>query len=912
MISARTHIPAWCLVLALLVVLRPSGAVGWMSWAGSRVVRIELDNTTRVRDKEVLKLLGLRGGRTLDPRQLERGIGLVAQKTEVGRLVVRGEETPDGMVVRVEVRPRLLARSVKVAGVPRRLRKRLEGLLRTRVDRPVRDPLLRKDRENLEEAMREEGYPRARVWAEVLPDPSGQWARVTFRVAPGEPERIAGVEVPGGIPLEPWRLRAVLGLGPGDPASRTRLREGVERLLRVLWDEGYPEARVQGEPAFESGKGGVVLRLPLVAGRPTRIRLTGFEGWLMRDLKRALRSRFGRVIDAEWCEEAARLLKDVLRDRGYREARVGWAVQAAGRGREVAFRIAAGPRFCVRRVRFLGNRSIPARRLRRYMALVQGGIVGPPVFTDRALARDLQVLRDYYATKGFWDARIEMEALTVSAEGEVDLTLRVHEGVRYRWGRLRVEVRGGLEAEPVERMIRGYMGPWADRGALERARQAVLQKLGSRGYPNARAAFEVAKNPQKGAVDAVFRVETGPRVRFGRVVVAGNVRTQTKVVQRELTFRRGDPWDPGAVRESRQRLYRLGFFQRVRIGPADPPDREGMQDVLVEVEEQDAGVLEFGLGYGTEEGIKGSARIAHTNLQGYGRFLGLRMDFDRFDRSVALNFREPWLFNHPLDLRLSLVRRTEDRDAYRLSSLGFQASLERALGPRAKGSVLYTLESNDLSDVSEEAAEAGADTGNYLLSSVGPVLVWDSRDDPFNPRRGFYHSFQAEWASDLLGSEVRFERYVASLSGFFSYGRATLALQVRGGIAFTLTQAADLPVNKRFFLGGRSSVRGFRRDEIGPKDAAGDPVGGDVMVNLRAELRWRLRKRLGLAVFWDGGNVWNRSLGPPDYTKLRRGAGAGVRYETPVGPLALDLGFKLDRKAGEDPYVWHFTVGNVF
>ena len=905
------HIPAWCLVLALLAAFWPSGAAGWMPWAGARIARIEIDNTTRVRDKEILKLLGLRKGRTLDPRRLERGIALVAQKSEVGRLVVRGEETPEGVAVSIEVRPRLLARNVKVTGVPRRLRKRLEGLLRTHVDRPVRDALLWKDRENLEEAMREEGYPRARVWAEVLPDPSGQWARVTFRVDPGEPERIVEVEVPGGIPLEPWRLRAVLGLGPGDPASRTRLREGVERLLQVLWDEGYPEARLEGQPAFESGKGGVVLRLPLVVGRPTRIRLTGFEGWLMRDLRRALRARFGRVIDPGWCGEAARILEDMLRNRGYREARVGWAVESGRQSRSVAFRIAAGPRFRVRRVRFVGNRSIPARRLRRYMALVQGGVVGPPVFTDRALARDLQVLRDYYATKGFWDARVEKEAFIVSAEGDVDLTLRVHEGVRYGWGRLQVQVRG-VDAGPVERVIRGHMGRWADRGALERARQAVLRALGSQGYPNARAAFDVAKDPQRGVVDAVFRVEAGPRVRFGRVVVTGNVRTQTKVIRRELTFRRGDPWDPGAVRESRQRLYRLGFFQRVRIGPAAPPDREGMQDVLVEVEEQDAGVLEFGLGYGTEEGVKGSARIAHANLQGYGRFLGLRMDFDRFDRSVAVNFREPWLFNHPLDLRLSLVRRTEDRDAYRLSSLGFQASLERALGPRAKGSVLYTLESNKLSDVSEEAAEAGADTGSYLLSSVGPVVVWDSRDDPFNPRRGFYHSFQAEWASDLLGSEVRFERYVASMSGFFSYGRATLALQARGGIAFTLTQAADLPVNKRFFLGGRSSVRGFRRDEIGPKDAAGDPVGGDVMVNLRAELRWRWKKRLGIAVFWDGGNVWNRSLGPPDYTELRQGAGVGVRYGTPVGPLALDLGFKLDRRGGEDPYVWHFTVGNVF
>ncbi len=896
--------------LGVLVGLVPASAGEALGWEGLPLARVELVNGTRVGDAEVLRLLGLRPGVRLSPRELERGVSLLALKPEVDRVVVRGTRSAGGMALRVEVSPRLLARSVDLAGVPRGVDSRLRSLLKTRVDQPVREPVLRADEKTLAEAMIAEGYPDARVAAEVVPGGSGQWARVRFRVHPGEPTRVVRIEVPPGQPLEPRRLWALLGLGPGDPASRTRLREGVRRLVRVLWDEGYPEARVEG-PRFDPEDGGAVLRLPLMVGERTDIRVEGIDAWAARPLKEELRLRLGRPIDRAWCRDAAEDLQRVLRAQGYREARVVPEITRAYGRRRVVFHVTRGLRARLEEVRFVGNRSIPARKLLKYMSLVQGGLFGPPPFTDKALARDLRVLGDYYATKGFWDARVEVAELTFSPSGRGRMTLRVQEGRRYRWGDVRFEVIGEAPGDPAS-VVRVRRGGRADPSAVDFGRQELLRWLGRSGYPEARVAYEMHPRPESATVDVTFRVRTGPRTRFGRTVVSGNVRTRTKVIRRELTFRKGDPWDPEAVRESRQRLYRLGFFQKVRIVPADGLNPDGTRDVEVRVEEQDAGLIEWGVGYGSEERVKGFLGISHGNLQGYGRSLGLRADYDALQWSTALNFREPWLFNHPWDLRLTLIRRQQNREAYDLQSLGFQASVEREMGRRSRGSILYTLESNRLSNVEEETELTNSDTGTYLLSSIGPVVVLDMRDDPFNPRRGTYTVFRAEWASPLLGSQARFERYVGSVSGFLSAGRFTLALLARGGIALTAAQTAQLPVNKRFFLGGRSTVRGFERDEIGPQAEDGTPIGGDVMVNLKAEGRWRFGKRFGVALFWDAGNVWNRSVEPPNYTELRQSVGFGLRYETPVGPMSLDVGFKLPRKGDESPYAWHFTVGNVF
>ncbi|NOY45103.1 MAG: outer membrane protein assembly factor BamA [Deltaproteobacteria bacterium] len=895
--------------LLLTLVLVAAAAVAGQG--GDVVSRLVVENRTRVRDKEVLRLLGLRAGRPLDRREIERGLGLLARKVEVGEVRVEAEPGAGGETVTVTVLPRLLVRSVGVRGGPRRVRERAEARLRTVPDRPVVWPRIEKDRAEIREVFRREGYPEARVAPEIRPDGSGQWAEVVFRVEPGEPRRVVEVRWPPVFPVEPWRRTALLGLGRGDRASEPDLEAGVRRLVSFLRRNGYPEARA-GSSRFVPADGGVRLTVGVIAGRPIRFRFEGVPEWRKGALRAALRERFGQPVDRAWLDAAAGAVAEVLRADGYRDVRVSPREDPAGDTGErvVTFQVEPGPRVSVKRVEFRGNETLSSRRLRRYMALVQGGVLRPPPFTQDALERDLRVLTEYYATKGFWDARVSLQEMTVDPGGAASLTLRVEEGTRYRWGEVSVRVSGDESFRaPVDRV---RSGGWADAGELEEVRRELIQRLAEAGFPEGRVTYETRVRRKSGVVDVAFRVDTGPRIRFGKVVVSGNARTQTKVVRRELTFRPGAPWDPAAIRASRQRLYDLGFLRRVEVVPVPTLAPTGVRDVEVRVEEQDAGLFEFGLGYGTEEGVKGFMGLSHGNLGGYGRSLGGRYDFDRLERSLAVNFREPWLFNHPVDLRLSLVDRVSDLPAYHLNATALQVSLDKRLGPKARGSLVYTLESNRLTDLVPEAVEAGAPVTSYLLSSIGPFLAWDSRNDPFRPRRGFYHTLQAEWATDLLASEVQFERYTGTVSGYFSSGRFTLALLARGGLGLTRGKTAELPVNKRFYLGGRSTVRGFHRDAIGPRSADGSPLGGDVMVNLRAELRYRWRGAVGFAVFWDAGNVWNRSVEPPQYGELRQGAGVGFRYETPVGPLALDLGINLSPREDEDRTVWHFTVGNVF
>ncbi|GAB4264902.1 MAG: hypothetical protein Kow0092_16830 [Deferrisomatales bacterium] len=879
---------------------------------GRRVTRVEIRNDSRVPEAEIRDLFLLAPGDAYDPGRVQRGLALLAQKPEIRNALVTGEPDGDGVAVSVHVLPAPLVRSVGFVGHRRVRTGDLESRLRTRIDRPVRRVLLERDVEALRELYAEEGFPEAAVHPRVEPIPPGHWVRVVFEIDEGAPLEIVGFDLPEGLPVDRDRILHLVGLEKGDPASMPRLRRGLERLVRVLRREGYLEARV-ARARFREARGGVVAVIPLVAGERTYVVIDGVGAWAARPLREIVRAHYGRDMDEGWAQGVAERLEERLRADGYRTAAVEAELGRRYGQKRVAFHVRRGPKVRVEKVRFEGNVSLSARRLRKYMQLAVGGWFGPPPLTDEALDRDLEVLKDLYAAEGFLDARVALLDTRLDEDGRATLLIHVDEGRRYRLGRVSYLCDRAFTPEAAARLSGLAPGEVADPGRIEAARRELLRALERRGYVSAKVVYDTVRDPVGQRLDVTFRVEGGHRAEVGKLVISGNVRTRTEVIRRELTVREGAPWNPEEALRSRQRLFRLGFFRRVEYEPLPGEVDGGVRDVRVLVEEQDAGTASFGAGYGTEEGLKASALVAHANLFGTGRSLEARADYDQIDRSYAVNFREPWFLNRRMDLRLSLLKTLERRESFKRSAYGFQGGLERQLSDRVGATLLYTLERSDLIGVPAEAVLSPVDDEPYWLSALGPLLAWDSRDDPFHPRRGYFHTVQAELAFGGLGSDVTYQRYLARMSGYFSAGRTTLALLAGAGVALDGLRRAEVPVNKRFFLGGRTTIRGFDRDRVGPLTSGGDPVGGDVMAYGRAELRFPLWKQLGGVLFWDGGNVWNRTLDPhPDYTSLRHAAGFGVRYLTPVGPLSLDIGFKLNRKAGEDPSVWHFTVGNVF
>jgi outer membrane protein insertion porin family len=202
-----------------------------------------------------------------------------------------------------------------------------------------------------------------------------------------------------------------------------------------------------------------------------------------------------------------------------------------------------------------------------------------------------------------------------------------------------------------------------------------------------------------------------------------------------------------------------------------------------------------------------------------------------------------------------------------------------------------------------------------LISSLSPAVVWDLRNDPFNPTSGSVHGATLKQAAKLLGSEADFSKVTVQTSWFFPLGEhSVLALSGRGGMAWPQRDTVEVPINERFYMGGGTTVRGYLQDSIGPPTVAATsgkvPTGGSSMVQLNAEARMNAAGGNGIVLFVDAGNVWvDQQI---RFDELRSSYGAGLRYATPVGPLRLDYGQKIHRLPGESPGELHFNIGHAF
>ena len=214
-------------------------------------------------------------------------------------------------------------------------------------------------------------------------------------------------------------------------------------------------------------------------------------------------------------------------------------------------------------------------------------------------------------------------------------------------------------------------------------------------------------------------------------------------------------------------------------------------------------------------------------------------------------------------------------------------------------------------DVKPDVVLTREDTGTLAISGIRPGLIYDTRDNPFDPRKGVLAGITMKVASGILFSETNFAKLAFNASFYKELSkRFVFAYSFRGGVAQGFGDTRELPIVERFFLGGRDTVRGYAQDTLGPKGADGTPTGGNVFLLTNLELRTSLGRGFGLVTFVDAGNVWLKA-GDMDLS-LKYTAGLGLRYSTPVGPLRIDYGHKLNREKGESSGEIHFSIGQAF
>lgn len=520
---------------------------------------------------------------------------------------------------------------------------------------------------------------------------------------------------------------------------------------------------------------------------------------------------------------------------------------------------------------------------------------------ERDVPRFMQVLRAH----GYYAASVEVRFQTDRAPARV--RFQVDPGPRYVFRDVRV-VPADADAPRAPSPAESGLAPGepALAQAIIQAEDRIVQALERQGYPFARAnQREVRVEHAAQAVDVTYRYAAGPPAVFGETTMEGLTSVRERFVRGKVPWRPGDPYDGRLLRLAQRRMVGADVFTSVRVIKGDALTEDDALPIRVEVGERKHRSISMGVGHATDEGARGRISWEHRNLLHEGERFSWTWSASEIGYSTEARFQKPDFRRVDQTLKLTLRAALDEPDAYRSRYVGVLLGVDRAL---QRGLVVGAGTGFKYSSVRD------ADEENRFGLLYFPVHAdWDRSDDVLDPRRGGRLTLSAAPYHDVTGSEVTFLKGRAGATRYLRVTRRPaidLALRV---VAGTIVGASrdDVPADERYYAGGGGTVRGYAYQSVGPPDGK-KPLGGKSLVLASSELRWRLNREFGLVAFADGGAAHEDSVPDPSEDFLW-GAGLGLRYFTPVGPLRFDLAVPLNRRSGmDDAYQFYISLGQAF
>lgn len=884
----------WTVILPTLVVAGQD-----ISTAKSQesIKEVDVEGLYSLSEKELLYLLNIEAGEELIPEKITQGIKRAFLKGIFDDIEVYKEGKGK---IKVVVRERDIIEHITIEGniyLSDRSIKRFVSDLPFKEGEIMRYDLLDKLKEHLVRSLKKKGFPNCKVDVNVMKSEKPYRVNLLIRITEGEPVRIKRLIIIGDE-----SVKNLLGLKEGDIFDKEELQKGVERIKKHYKNAGRVNY-VIGPYTFSEGE----LSIHINQGKKMNIYFNGNETVSSKTLMKELPFMDFESFKDEMIEEAVSNIKSLYHKKGFLNPQIAPVISEDGEKIDINFYIFEGKRVRIRSIRFSGN-TIDEKNLKEIIISKEGEFLDP-----EALSSDKDIISAFYNALGYLRAEID-EPVQIIKDSEADIFINIKEGPQSIIKDIAIEGNSVLSDEYILSATRLKKDSPYNEVDISDARYRILDLYLERGFLDA----DVTVNREflDSTVKITFFIKEGNPTYFGKTIIRGNKRTKNIVIERNLLHKEGKPFNYSLLSKESQKLYRLGLFTEVNLDPLESYDSS--KDILVTLKEGNAGAIELGIGYGDYEKYRGFLDLSYRNLSGMNREGSLRIELSSLEERVILNYYEPWFLDRSLPLRIFALREDKkDKNIdtgeirYRLTRHAITGGIERNLAESLKAELYYEFSVVKTFDVKPDVILSREDTGTLAISAISPGLIYDTRDNPFDPKRGFLVGLTIKAASGFLLSETDFIKVMTNVSLYKTISRrSTLALSLRAGIAQGFASTRDLPLIERFFLGGRNTVRGYEQDMLGPKGADGTPTGGNAFLVTNLELRNYIGKGFSVVTFIDGGNVW-RKINEMNLS-LRYTAGIGLRYNTPVGPLRIDYGHKLMREKGESRGEIHFSIGHAF
>lgn len=711
-----------------------------------------------------------------------------------------------------------------------------------------------------------------------------------------------------------WRADLMPGFGR---FSEYWLKKDMTSLLDYYHSKGFIDAELSYRLAYYPGDSQQVdVTVEIKEGARYTVTFAGNEEFWDMTLKKDVAIFSSGNRNNTGIRKSIKNIKKRYHEAGYLETEVTVDTcpgSDTNKGMHpLCFTIDEGPQTIVDEVRITGNEVIPEKQIKKQMLTRPPSILHDGAYVPETLETDTYAVTTLYQNQGFTRRTVDSDVTLNKDKTSADVSIDIDEGPQTR---VRSIVFHGLTVVPeaaARKVLVHHLGDPFRTAALEAEKEAIAGLISEKGYPHVTVQAKITYSEDHTQADIVYEVDPGPLVTLGDVFVSGNLRTNEKVILQELEITPDSPLSLQALYDAQRRLRDMQIFHGVNYRIIGLKEKADTVDLFVEVEENKPYFAQGGAGYQSDTGLFGRIKGGDRNLFGLNKDLWAAGQVSETGYRLETQFSEPRFLGTRTTATVGVFTEelTEFNQPFGTRSIGGSLGFNYIWGKHLTTALGFALERRTQFSVAAQSGETFTEDPRTVFITT-PSVTYDTRDSFVRPTRGLFSTLVVNVSKGAQNQFDDFARYNFDTRYFWTpLKKLTFAGRARVGQVVSYADSDLVPDDQLFYLGGIQSVRGFDENLL-RFDANGDPVGGKTAVVGSLEARIDLSMNLELATFYDIGSVQDTLLDEGS-NRFRSSVGLGLRYLTPIGPIGLVYGHKLDPEDGESSGRFHFSIGYSF
>jgi outer membrane protein insertion porin family len=730
-------------------------------------------------------------------------------------------------------------------------------------------------------------------------------------------ETVKEIAISGNVNVKEKTIRSKIKTKKGSIYSPANLQLDMNGVLSLdFFDDVTVEVDTETYRVFFK-----VAEKPMLK----KIEFKGNKKYSGGRLREEISNKDGEFLDRTKLEADKRKIIELYEEKGFSDTQVTTDLIADKTTNKavLVFFISEGRKVTVADVSIAGTKAFSEKKVLKQMETRK-----KKVFKEKILFEDIDKILKFYRNNGFESAEISSTSITYNDDRtKAYVRLEVSEGPKYRISGVTFNGNKVITTAEIRKSVDIKQGQVFNQDKMVETKQAIYELYQDIGYLRAEINPVFEKYPDSGRLDVRFDVKENNVVYLDRIYIDGLMHTKEFVIRREILLNEKEPFSGVKLRRSMEKIYNLGFIDDVKVDIQDT-ETPDTADLVLSVTEGKPGMLSAGAGYSSVDQLVGTLQVSHMNLFGRAQRLNLLWEFGSRKQNYEIGWTEPWFLHKPVSFGATLFDLTRQQYYGNIFAYSYQRQGgEIRLGPRFGEylSLLFIYSYEKLRTFDVDLNVSSTPTRTYLTSSFTGQVIYDSRDNIFDPSRGNRNSFSLQVAGGPFSGDVHYFKPIARSSWFFTtFWKLVFSVNLTAGAvdSFNDYQLTD---PDKFHVGGPDTVRGYTYNILNPRDGAKTMFIGNLEYKFPI-VQEKKRTVLQGAFFYDVGAGWsdagavNFTVGKtPEWESsstwdnlMKAGWGFGIRFTTPVFPIRLDWGWPLQPRAGQAVPEFYFTIGQMF